>query len=137
MIFNDVKKQLTEEEYIMFVAGLNVSLPEDYKTHVLKYNGGYPDKEYINEIHIHYFHTIKHSDHPLENIWEKLRDVLPRNFFPIARDGGGNHICISLSKDTYGEIYMWYHDMDEDKAIEFLAKDFTSFMDNLTEEPIL
>lgn len=136
MIFNEVKKQLTKEEYKLFVTKFKVKLPEDYKEHILKYNGGYPNYEFINDIRIHYFHTITHSDHSLENILEKLEHVLPKDFFPIAKDEGGNHICISLKQETYGEIYIWYHDMDENKELEFLARDFNSLMNNLTEEPV-
>lgn len=53
MIFNEVKKQLTKEEYKLFVTKFKVKLPEDYKEHILKYNGGYPNYEFINDIRIH------------------------------------------------------------------------------------
>lgn len=131
--FYNTKKQLTDLDLLE----LNLELPKEYKSHILDFNGGRPKKRCFKEFSIHYFHAIKYSDYPLEEILEDLEGVLPEGFFPIAEDGGGNQFCISLNKDNYGYIYMWYHDVDEEDAVVFLTTGFDEFIAGLTEEPIL
>ena len=52
------------------------------------------------------------------------KDRIPNNFLPIASDGMGNLILISLDKKSYEEIYFWNHEYewDEDDYLEETGK---------------
>ncbi|GAA0731128.1 hypothetical protein GCM10009430_42970 [Aquimarina litoralis] len=133
--FKNTKKQLLPEELSEFEKEQGFILPIDYKSHILIYNGGRPDKDYFGDTRLSYFYPIKYGDSgTLEETLNVISDVLPDGFFPFAYDGGGNQICIALDEKNYGKIFIWYHDMDDDEDIELLANSFKEFMNGLTEE---
>lgn len=133
--FKNTKKQLLPEELSEFEKEQGLILPIEYRSHILIYNGGRPDRDYFGNIGLSYFYPIKYGDSgTLEETLGAISDVLPEGFFPFAYDGGGNQICISLNQKNYGNIFIWYHDMDEGEDIEFLASSFKEFLNGLSDE---
>ncbi|KAB1158918.1 SMI1/KNR4 family protein [Tenacibaculum aiptasiae] len=120
--------QLELNEFELLLDGLK--LPEDYKQHLLQYNGGYPDGDYVcfkhpnKIIHLEYFHAVKSG---LEE-YLFLRNVLPKGQISIGAIPGGR-ISISLDEVSYGSIYISYEDVNPEK----IADSFTEFINGLFE----
>lgn len=81
----------------------------------------------------------------LLKVIEGSLDWLPAQMVPIAEDGGGNTICLSLAGSDYGRVYFRYHgdgwssaggDIDTAKrsVLVPLAKSFEAFVLGLTLE---
>lgn len=53
-----------------------------------------------------------------------VKDRIPDNFLPIASDGMGNLILISLDKKSFQEVYFWHHEYewDEEDYLEETGK---------------
>ena len=134
MEFKNTKQKLTEEEFNQFVSNYNLELPISYKNHMMNCNGGKPVLNYFEGKGIHYFHSIKHGQFgTLEDVLNKIGNILPDNFFPFAYDGGGNQFCISLNKDDYGKVYFCALDVGDVRP-SFLADSFEVFLNELNEE---
>ena len=136
-------KKMGEETYAEW--------PDDYKQFMLKHNGGTPQTDIFK-----YKRGSKESIYPVSHFFgihdgeywarmqwalESLQDRMPPEFLPIAYDGGGNHYLINLSKEKYGKIYYWDHEREAANSgvkyyrnIKLLAKSFTDFIANLTED---
>jgi hypothetical protein len=63
---------------------------------------------------------------------------IPKHLIPIGSDSGGNLICISISEETFGQIYFSDHDYfsydgeePTDHGTWLLASSFPDFFNNL------
>lgn len=78
-------------------------------------NGGYPNKNYYQygdgrDFNVNNFFSLSNRDSGFENAL-KVKSLLFEgvDFFPLARDGGGNLLLIRTnSNDT--SVYVWYND---------------------------
>ncbi len=152
--FSETELQLdqTEIEKIEKFVGLN--FPEEYKKHLLKYNGGqcrpnifrFNENEKWTESCIDWFLAIYDGEY--DNLKEyiinyKIDDKrLPIHILPIAHDPGGNLICISCGKLDFGNIYFWDHENEVDYTLSedtnysnlyFVASSFNEFIESLYE----
>ncbi|CAL2094280.1 SMI1/KNR4 family protein [Tenacibaculum sp. 190524A05c] len=134
MNFKIDEKTTTIEEFNQFEALLEgLKFPDDYKSHMLTYNGGYPEGDYVcfrhNDqiIEFDYFHSIKHGGGAMESYLD-MREVLPKNQITIGAILGGG-VCISLNQSDYGSISIYY----EDVILEKIANSFTDFINGLFE----
>ncbi|GGG23214.1 hypothetical protein GCM10011344_24940 [Dokdonia pacifica] len=132
MIQFEIENELiTQEELEEFEQQLDgLKLPEDYKAHMLKYNGGITIEDYIcgdNEnIKFMYFLPIKYGSDTMENSLIAREDVLPINDIYIGAVRGGE-LCMSLGENN-GSIYVFYSDGER---ID-LASSFTEFINGLS-----
>lgn len=117
-----------------------LSLPEQYIDFLLIYNGGYPEASTFKisdeegESVVNKFYGIGDMKGNLAKVFEVLDGELPEGFISIGSDPGGNEICIGVSKDYFGKIYLWMHDMESDEEMDnmyFLSNSFNDFFDNL------
>lgn len=117
-----------------------LSLPEQYIDFLLKYNGGYPEastfkiSDVEGESVVNKFYGIGDMKGNLAKVFEFLDGELPEGFISIGSDPGGNEICIGVSKEYFGKIYFWMHDMEPDEEMDnmyFLSNSFNDFFDNL------
>ena len=144
LIFKAVKENVTIEEIAALESKLKISLPKEYKDHILQYNGGYPDRECFITVdgirsRIHYFYAIYNGEHiNFETffIMYKIDDNrMLRHIFPIAIDPGGNQICISTDEKDYGHIYFWDHEAETNipsySNMSLIAQSFNEFLDAL------
>ena len=129
-LFRLTNHPLSPKELQEFEEKLALVLPEDYKAHMLVYNGGAASSSYIfwgvpdDGINLFGFHPIKYG----RTLFVERKDYLPENHLAIGRTGTG-YLAMSLDEKTYGNIYVHYSEVE----LEFLASSFTDFLDNLTD----
>lgn len=130
------EQKITISELATFEQETGLNLPESYKKHILKYNGGSPEeKDYFQEKIIAHFYPIRYGKYTLEKSYKMMKDSLPQYFLNFAYDPGGNPFCLNLKNGIdYGKVY--YCAMDEGEVIpEFMANSFQEFMNGLEEDP--
>ncbi|RBW59439.1 hypothetical protein DS884_06785 [Tenacibaculum sp. E3R01] len=136
MEFIPADKLINKDELIEFEYGLNgLKLPDDYKKHMLRYNGGETDEIYLwklnEEIEFHDLNPIKYGYGTMEERFKIDRvEVLPESDIFIGVIRGGD-ICISLTEaGSYGSVYIIYSD---GKRIN-LASSFTELLNGFVVE---
>lgn len=115
---------LAQINEVEFSVGLN--FPNDYKEHLLKYNGGkcipnvfsFYENGKVTQSGIDWFLAIYDGE------YDNLKDYIitykveekrmPSHLLPIAHDPGGNLICISCGGDDEGCVYFWDHENEVD-----------------------
>ena len=107
-----------------------LKLTEDYKKHMLQYNGGETIGDYIfdsdDNIEFASFHPIKYGSSTMESGLISKTDVLPENDVYIGYALAGGYLCMSLG-EKHGAIYVFYSDGER---ID-LASSFTEFINGL------
>ncbi len=144
MIFEECEQQLINQDFEIFETDLGLfKLPIDFKSHYLKYNGGYPPEEYQYVILKDTIHTInsfiplKYGDLPIEQILQDYKSsgyqIYPK--IPFAYDNGGNLYCISLEKEDRGNIYiLLIEKMENPMEFHFVADSFSYFIKMFAKE---
>ncbi len=127
------EQSLTEEEVNTFEKENKLSLPEAYKRHILKNNGGISDKKYFKGYGIAHFYPIKYGEDTVEDTIDMIGDILPTGFYPFAYDMGNNQFCIDLSEGDNGKIYFCAMGEGEIKPV-LIANSFEEFMKGLSNE---
>ncbi|QTD39179.1 SMI1/KNR4 family protein [Polaribacter batillariae] len=128
---------ITVDELNEFQAIVGNPLPEDYRQHMLIYNGG--DAIELDAAHISNpeggsgisdFYPIKYGGNTIEEVNEILNDIIPLGYLIIGRTRGGGKIIISLNNDgTYGNTKEWY----PDGTINDLSTSFTQLLNDQVE----
>lgn len=150
LAFEETKINTSESAIASLEKRLDIVLPSEYKEHILKYNGGYPNKECFDtqgggRSKIHYFYAIydgKYSNFEKSfNTFKVKEKRMLTHILPIAHDDGGNQICISIGDNDYGYIYFWDHEKETDEPgydnMYLIANSFNEFLDSLFECPAL
>lgn len=150
--FTETKDRTSLEAIKEFEKKINVKLPDDYKQHLLKNNGGRCEPSHFDFIEngkpsgsgIEWFFAL--GDHKYNNLRRtceiyKIEDKrMPDKMVPIADDGLGNSVCISCSEKDYGYVYFWDHENEVDYLVAddndysnlyLIAKSFTEFINGL------
>lgn len=158
IVIEEVKNQVTIDDIRKVEKELNINLPEDYKKHILKYNGGHPiknsypiieiydfdrygwGKSTIYDCEIAWFYAINNEDYDLVKENKFFEGRIPNNFIAIGEGSGGDLICISAGAKDYGKVYFWGHDWDI--GLNFvthvlIATSFTDFINSLYETKLL
>lgn len=138
-----------------FESEYNVKLPKEYRTFLLKNNGGDPEgflfTEKFVEIQpgslervqqatdVERFFSLKEMIFEYEDIVDD-EYILP-HFIPIARTSFGNLILISVSEDeTYGSVNFSNHDLIDDESglfvVSVIKNTFSEFIDSLHVEEL-
>jgi len=150
--FSDTKPELSVAEVEDFEKKFTISFPVDYKAHLLKHNGGrcvpnvyeFFEKGNSTNSDVAWFFAIYDGkSNRLDaaiNIYKFDEKRLPKQLLPIARDSGGNLICISTGSNDYGYIYFGDHESEADynitddtdySNIYIIAKSLPEFFDKL------
>ena len=125
---------VTEQEIWDFEREYDLTLPNDYREHLLKYNGGAVTnsylyfKDYDSGIRLSSFQPLKYGNDTIEKSYKDSRDYLPERYINVGYTGTGN-ICMSLQEQNYGFIYIYYSEVE----LEFVANSFTEFLDGLVD----
>jgi len=151
IIHEPFEPPLTEVDVASVERDLGVSLPSDYRSFLLAHNGGHPEPDGfpIQDFPlsdfgvINGFLGIKDGEYDdLRNYKVVFRDRIPANFLPIARDPGGNLLCLVVNGPRKGKIYFWFHEEEADEGkppsednIYFIANSFNDLLNSLTELP--
>jgi hypothetical protein len=142
------------------------TLPEDYKTHILRYNGGWPDKATFVQFlpdgervdrSISDFYSVHQGTNTVEEAILDLDEIHP-DLVPFGSEAGGDQFLLSVGPKDYGAVYYLSHefytppeyDYDEDtdestppapldygSGVHFLAPSFTAFLNGLVDGPPL
>lgn len=115
---------------------LEITLPEDYKQIVLKYDGGYPNPNHFKvdgKVEI-FNNLISLDENEYNNIYEILEDLQDRigdQLIPFAEDGFGNLLCFDYSANK--NIVFWDHEKNHDdfKELPLVCSSFSSLIENL------
>jgi cell wall assembly regulator SMI1 len=145
---DDTKPPIAEGDIDALEKRLGVTFPGQYRRWLLKHNGGrpYPDRfrfknktgPYTSSV-VAWFFAIHDGEYEnLESNFETFKVLdrrLPENLVPIARDPGGNLVCISVAGADQGKVYFWDH--EEESATpdygncHLLANTFDEFIAGL------
>lgn len=127
-------------------------LPEDFKKHVLRFNGGWPKRTTFIQVaegdriqrSVSEFNPIKHGENTLEESLRLLRGDLHDDLVPFADEAGGDVFCLSVGPEDYGSVYYIGHEFytppkrkemrvprQYGKGVSFLAPSFTAFLEGL------
>lgn len=146
--FSESGKKLKESKLESFEKKIGLELPLEYKSFLLKHNGGECDPcvfDFIengeeSDSSISTFYAIGgiDDDYDLEeNIDIYINDEkrLPDGLIPIAEDDGGNLVCISCTGDDKGKIYFWNHEEEDEDDLTanlyFVSNSFNEFVESL------
>lgn len=128
--FKTRNELITNFELKEFEQKLNgLKLPEDYKKHMLKYNGGGANEDYAwnsnDKFEFASFHPIKYGSSTMENGLIARNNVLPETDIYIGYILTGS-LCMSLG-ENHGAIYAFFSDGERIN----LASSFTEFVEGL------
>lgn len=142
MDFDDTGKKTTRGKIRQFEITYGISLPDDYKSFLLKFNGGYPSDDLAFNIEedgtdsvLSHFYELGKSTDEIQSLEECISDLvqtgfIPPNYLPIADDAFGNQICVGLSEEIFGQIFFWDHE-GNDQTMVRVASNFQSFLEGL------
>ncbi|MBK9202300.1 MAG: SMI1/KNR4 family protein [Candidatus Obscuribacter sp.] len=145
---NEVKAGLEESELSQYERQLGLKLPQQYRNFLLEFNGGSPRpsrftfKDCDTGSQVLSFFGFGSFYDVLEEL-ETYGGRLPKRFFPIAAESGGNLLCISLSGEDSGNIYFWDHELEAELSkgqtpdsvnnTTLVADSFSEFLDSFCE----
>lgn len=139
----------SEAQVTNFEQEIGHLLPSTYRVFLLSYNGGYPEPDVFP---IADFHRDTHglldrffglgigttSDLARNRRLFVGSERVPPDYLPIARDPGGNLLCIAIAGPRRGEIWFWDHEgePDEDASsteenLFLVARDFGALLNSL------
>jgi len=142
----------TKEEISNFEKEINVELPNEYKTFLLKYNGGKPSKYVFPDTEDLYSFAIsdlyglntKQDYNDLRRSWNLFKDRIFKQFISIGRTIDGDQITLGISGPLKGKVYFWDHntELENDEFTEnvlpgnmyLLADSFNEFLNKLEED---
>ena len=140
------------------------TLPDDYKAHLLLYNGGRPQRRVFMEVQsngrqvprkISDFYSVRYGKPNLEKSLELLSDQLHPDLVPFGNETGGDQFVLSVGPEDYGAVYYIAHEFyipseynyDEEtdtappppprqygEGVYFLASSFTTFLEGLVKD---
>lgn len=123
----DTEKNITLEEVLEFEIEFNIKFPEEYKTHILKYNGGYPtDELYFKGYQIDEFIPLKYGDYHMSERLSNLSGFLEDKSIPFSTSNGG-----IIFLDHNHNVFIKY----SDGQLDFISESFSIFLNGLKNEP--
>lgn len=130
---------ITLQELNDFETLIGHTLPEDYRQHMLTYNGGLVEQD--NNAHINYpeagsgiakFFPIKYGNYTMEKAYATMGNFdIPNGYFIIGKTWAGGDVILSLNDDsTYGNTKEWY----PDGTLNDLSPSFTQLINDQVEQ---
>ncbi len=110
----------------------NISFPNDIKEFLLKYNASSPSSKFFDTVETreemlnNIIDFNKGSIDSFEEIYITLKDFLPLNTIPFARDGMGNYICTQENEDNGYKIVFFEHETQTLMGITDSLSEFIS-----------
>lgn len=141
---------LTESKINEAEKRIGQAIPMAYRKFLLEHNGGHPEPSDFKMSNAQKgmteTGTVKKFlgiDGPektlnLDYTLETFRDRMPTDLFPVARDPGGNLICIFAEGPNKEKVYFWDHEMEAEEGqpptetnLSFIANNFDEFLKKL------
>lgn len=143
MRFVDCKAPPTDEQIASFERDLGLHFPSALRGLYLYANGGTPDPYVYEDDNVN---TVVLSCYPLQrgrgsavDVYEDLvvkKEVVPRHFFPLTSDGGGDVFFVDCSSEN-GAVYLWHHELGDDDPLVCLHVGVDEFWTRLKPDPFL
>jgi hypothetical protein len=150
MVIHESKQPTNEHEIGELERVLDIRLPSDYRSFLLRHNGGRPEPSsffaYLgpygdSRSHecVNRFLALYDGEYSnLKKYIKSYKDRIPVDFLPIARDPFGNLICLAVAGPDYGKVFFWDHELEADEGetpdyrnISFVANSFDEFLNSL------
>ncbi len=139
----------TQADIQAFEAEHGTRLPDDYKAHLLAYNGGYPKRRtFFKDDHdftLNQFFSIGTGRTTLHGARRRTYGELHNDLVFFADETGGDLFCLSVGPEDYGSVYYVAHESYKPpkrkdmslprqygKGVYFLAPSFTAFLQGLS-----
>lgn len=143
---HDSKGGVSEQDLINLEAQLGVKLPNSYRDFLKKHNGGYPQPDGFDFANgedgssVDKFLEISSSkNESVSEYYNNYKDRIPKDYFPIAKDPGGNLILIGV-KNSNADIYFWDHESEAEDGdvpgmynMHLIATSLDDFINDLYE----
>ena len=114
----------------------NISLPNNYRDFLCKYNGGYTPKTKFKvgriSSDIRGFYGVGNVKLSFNTI--ELGEWIDKGLLPIATDSFGNHLVIGLDNDSSGKIFFCNHETAN--KMECIAENLKVFFKHCKSEKI-
>lgn len=131
---------------------IGVEFPQDYRSHLLAFNGGQPrpsgfaftEHGQRTRSRIDWFLAVHDGEY--DNLLQYAKRYkldqkrVPTRMLPIAHDPGGNLLLVSCEGRDRGAVYFWDHEKEVDYEVEsdtnesnvyFVAEGITGLLENL------
>lgn len=123
-------------------------LPDSFRDHYLRYNGGTPERTYwLSEnmdepLEVASFKPIASTPSNLLSTYHSMvnKQVIPAQLLPFANDWGGNYFCLNLESGliSYFTTDNFYSDLsveeNQTKSEIVICSSFACFVQGLVEE---
>ncbi|EKS7113616.1 SMI1/KNR4 family protein [Enterobacter ludwigii] len=156
--FKKCEKKIGRADIYKTESKLSITLPDDFVSHYLQFNGGIPEKSWwdggegFEPVEVAGFkpfvYNTQTNDDPrslIDGCYISMldREVIPRNLLPFANDWGGNFFCLNL--DNYSIVYFATDSFDKDLTMQenhiklqrYLTNSFSHFVEGLVTEESL
>ena len=156
--FKKCEKKIGRADIYKTESKLSITLPDDFVSHYLQFNGGIPEKSWwdggegFEPVEVAgfkpFFYNTQTNDDPrslIDGCYISMldREVIPRNLLPFANDWGGNFFCLNL--DNYSIVYFATDSFDKDLTMQenhiklqrYLTNSFSHFVEGLVTEESL
>jgi len=146
--FLDSSLPLSEEAIVAVEKRVGVPLPTEYRTFLLRQNGGRPKPADFRfgsrgESTVQELYAVNNSKSGLLAVHRDFHGLIPRmpkDILAIGCDPGGNQLCIATSGANAGSIYFWDHEKEGGFGhrvhydnLHIVASTFSTFLDGLFE----
>lgn len=158
-VIHDTGPAIDADALDAFERELGASLPDDYRAHLLRYNGGRPEPAHFDVVWpshadpavrrwqiggVHYFFPYEGSAEQVDLIRSAsaYRDIVPSDTLMIATDQGANPILLGLAGPNRGRVFFQLPGFgEEDQSgpanawdnVAEVAPSFAAFLDGLRE----
>jgi hypothetical protein len=145
-IRSDKRRVKTIEEIENFCTINEIPIPNSIKEFLLEYEGcGIADENsyyYDSDGNCHEINQIlylKESDEggaSIQAIYKGHLFYNNKGFIPFAIDSGGWDYNVSISEETYGQVWVDKFDSGEENPMHYVADSFEKFINNLEDERV-
>ncbi|KAB8155847.1 hypothetical protein EZY14_001150 [Kordia sp. TARA_039_SRF] len=141
--FRELDASILESWLVTFEEALKIRLPEDYRSHILKYNGGSPIGDYVifdadsasimvsEDIHLYSFNYLDNGEGSLDEQASRGGARYISKGIDIGASSGGI-LMMSLAEDEIGSIYHMFSYGEPQK----IANSWTEFVNYLIDEDL-
>jgi hypothetical protein len=137
----NLEEGVLESWLVAFEEAMKIRLPEDYRNHILAYNGGSPEGDYVifdadradilvsEDIHVYSFNYLDNGNGSLDIQSNRGgARYIPKGIDIGASSGG--MLMMSLAADEFGSIYHMFSYGEPQK----IANSWTEFVSYLIDE---
>ena len=117
------EKNIHLEEISELESSLKSQLPQEFKEHYLRHNGGFLDETDVNTeqwgLPLGGFNPIKYGKLTIETLMKDIGSIIVEeenltwhygDLVPFAYDNGGNTVFLSLIEPTLGNVFVYAMD---------------------------